>query len=206
MSEKLLSNSGIKDMPERFYNLDETGLALDPKKKTVFFHQRTKNAQMIVPTEGKIMYTVLLCGNAAENYLPPYVIYKGQLAKVFDTLMIGGPPDTGYNISRSCWMEEFVFEAWFKGVVLKAVEDLPKPIVLFFNGHGSHLSYETALKAKEADAHIVCLPPRISNALQPLDVEVYGPAKEIWYNVLQMFCRESRQQTESQASISYTIE
>ena len=62
MLENLLDTFGIKDMPERFFNLDETGLSLDPKKKCAFYH---KNAQMIFPTEGKTMYTMLFCGNAA---------------------------------------------------------------------------------------------------------------------------------------------
>ena len=62
MLENLLDTLGIKDMPERFFNLDETGLSLDPKKKCAFYH---KNAQMIFPTEGKTTYTMLFCGNAA---------------------------------------------------------------------------------------------------------------------------------------------
>ena len=43
----MLENTlGIKDMPERFFNLDETGLSLDPKKKSAFYHRGTKNVQM----------------------------------------------------------------------------------------------------------------------------------------------------------------
>ena len=48
--------------------------------------------------------------------------------------------------------------------------------MVFFDGHGSHISFNTAHKAKEANVHIVCLPPHTSSALQPLDVGVYGPA------------------------------
>ena len=48
--------------------------------------------------------------------------------------------------------------------------------MVFFDGHGSHISINTAHKAKEANVHIVCLPPRTSSALQALDVGVYGPA------------------------------
>ena len=90
MLENLLDTLAIKDMSERFFNLDETGLSLDPKKKCAFYHRCTKNAQMILPTEGKTMYTLLFCGNAAGSYMPPYVIYKGLSAKVFDTWMVGG--------------------------------------------------------------------------------------------------------------------
>ena len=75
---------------------------------------------------------------------------------------------------------------------LKHVADIPKPIVVFFDGHGSHITYDTAFKAKEANVHI-CLPPHTSSALQSLDVGVYGPAKKVWYQILQKFYRESRQ-------------
>ena len=94
-------------------------------------------------------------------------------------------------------MKDYVFEAWFKGVFLKYVADILKPVVVFFDGHGSHITFDTAHKAKEATVHIVCLPSHTSSALQPLDVGVYGPAKKVWYQILQKFYRESRQQTVS---------
>ena len=37
MLENLLDTLGIKDLPKRFFNLDETGLSLDPMKKFAFF-------------------------------------------------------------------------------------------------------------------------------------------------------------------------
>ena len=92
-------------MSERFFNLDETGLSLDPKKKCAFYHRGT---QMILPTEGKTMYIVLFCGNAAGSYMPPCVIYKALSEKVFDTWMIGGPEGTSYNVTKSAWMEDYI--------------------------------------------------------------------------------------------------
>ena len=90
-------------------SLDETGLSLDPKKKCAFYHRCTKNAQMILPTEGKTMYTLLFCGNAAGSYMPPYVIYKGLSAKVFDTWMIGGPEGTSCNVTKRDCVEKTMF-------------------------------------------------------------------------------------------------
>ena len=73
--------------------------------------------------------------------------------------MIDGPEGTSYNVTTSGWMEDYVFEAWFKNVFLKYVADIPKPHVVYFNGHCSHITFNTAHKAKEANVHIVCLPP-----------------------------------------------
>ena len=62
------------------------------------------------------MYTVLFCGNATGEYLPPYVIYKAKGNHIMDSWMIGGPEDTAYNVTKSGWMEDYVFAAWFKSI------------------------------------------------------------------------------------------
>ena len=69
---------------------------------------------MILPTEGKIMSTVLFCSNAAGRYMSPYVIYKGLSAKVFDTRMIGGPEGTSYNVTKSGWMKKTMLTMFLK--------------------------------------------------------------------------------------------
>ena len=76
-------------------------------------------------------------------------------------------------------MEDHVFKTWLKDVFLKYIVDQPKPIVVFFNDHGSHITFDTTCKAKEAS----------SSTLYPLDVGVSGPAKKVY--------RESRQQSVS---------
>ena len=87
---------------------------------------------MVLPTEGKPC-TLCFFGEMQRettcNRMP---------ARVFDTWMAGSPEGTSYNITQSGWMEGYVFEAWFKDVFLKFVADVPKPIVVFFDGHGSH--------------------------------------------------------------------
>ena len=65
-------------------------------------------------------------------------------------------------------------------------------MIVFFDGHGSHISRQTAVRAREEDVAIVCLPPHASSTLQPLDVGVYDPARKKWYGILQRFSRESR--------------
>ena len=47
---------------------------------------------------------------------------------------------------KSGWTEDYAFEAWFKNVFLKYVASIPKPIVVFFNGHGSNITFDTPHK------------------------------------------------------------
>ena len=72
--------------------------------------------------------------------------------------MVGGPEG---NILQHHpkWMDGRLFLKHG----LKYVADIPKPIVVFFDGHGSHITYDTAFKAKEANVHIICLPPPYSH-------------------------------------------
>ena len=88
-------------------------------------------------------------------------------------------------------MEDFAFEAWILDVFLKYVENKPKPIVIFFDGHNSHITYKTMIACSQKNVHIICLPPNTSSALQPLDVAVYGPVKLAWKEILSTFFRET---------------
>jgi hypothetical protein len=50
-----------------------------------------------------------------------------------------------------------------------------KPILLIFDGHGSHLTEEIHQLALANNIHLFCLPAHTTHRLQPLDVGVFGP-------------------------------
>ena len=188
----LVDELGIRHDPSRFYNLDETGLSLDPKLKRCLFSKGLVNAQSVVPCEGKTQYSVLFCGNASGQYLPPYVIYKAKGNALYHSWVEGAPEGTAFNVTSSGWMEDQVFESWFEKIFLKFLIGKPKPIVLIFDGHGSHITWKTAVKALHENVHIVCLPPHSSGALQPLDVGVFANTKRLWAKKIKLFYDETR--------------
>ena len=69
---------------------------------------------------------------------------------------------------------------------------LRKPIFLFFDGHGFHLTYATVKAAMDDQIIMICLPPRTSHALQPLDVAVFKPLKDKWRTTLLRFCQKQK--------------
>ena len=81
--------------------------------------------------------------------------------------------------------KENVFH-WFQNCFLPAIEDLlqTEPVLLFLDGHHSHLSINLLKLAKESNVHPFCFPSHTSNFLQLLDVAVYGPLKSIWRSIL----------------------
>ena len=139
------------------------------------------------------MYTQFLlgCGCASGERLPPYILYKGK--NLYTTWTEGGAAGTLFGVSNSGWMEGANFLDWFKKLFLSAVQHLSsKPgVVLFVDGHHSHLTLELIELARERGVHLVCFPPHMTHILQPLDVSVYHPLKQAWAAVVKKYKLES---------------
>ena len=80
------------------------------------------------------------------------------------------------------------------------MSSLCKPVFLFFDGHGSHLTYATVKAAMDDQIIMICLPPHTSHALQPLDVAVFKPLKDKWHTTLLKFYRETRMKSVDKGS------
>ena len=75
------------------------------------------------------------------------------------------------------FMHDRNFEKWFINIFVPHVKPLPKPVILTFDGHGSHMTYPTVKAVMDNGILLVCLPANTSHALQPLDVGVFKPLK-----------------------------
>lgn len=200
--EKVLDEKNFRDHPERIFNLDEVGLSTDPRNAKVFVQKSARTAYLKTPNCGKAMYSVLFCISASGSYLPPFVIYKSM--NLYSTWTKNGPEGAAYGCTKSGWMEDTVFESWFK-IFTKHVENLQKPILLLFDGHASHLTYATVKHAIDNEIIIICLPPNTSHALQPLDVGVFGPLKLKWKDILKDWLRETRLQAVDKAVFPHLL-
>lgn len=57
---------------------------------------------------------------------------------------------------------------------------IPKPIILYVDGHSTHISLEAAIFCKEHGVVLYCLLPYGTHVLQPCDVGLFGPMKASW--------------------------
>ena len=179
---------------QRIFNANETGCSTDPNKCRLFFKRSSKDSYLLTPTCGKAMYTVLVCVSASGEYLPPLVEYKGQ--HLYGTWCQNGPEKKGYSCTPSGWMSDTIFKNWFSENFVSCVAGLKKPVILLFDGHGSHLTYNT-IKSAMDNKIIICIPPSTSHALQPFDVGVYFPLKGKWRKILlRYFCQTRMQAVE----------
>src|SRR5258708_2828293 len=62
-----------------------------------------------------------------------------------------------------------------------------KPILLIWDGHGSHCTLILLLKAYEHNILILRLPPHCTHKLQPLDVRVFGPLQAKFADMMDEF-------------------
>ena len=122
--------------------------------------------------------------SASGKRLAPFVVYKGK--NLYSSWTAGGPEGTTFSVNESGWMESRNFLSWFNKAFIPAVEKILQtgPVVLFFDGHHSHLSVNLLKTAKDRNIHLVCIPAHTSHILQPLDVGVYGPMKSAWHRIL----------------------
>ena len=94
---------------------------------------------------GKMIYTVLFPISAAGHYMAPLTIHKGK--NLYDTWTKGSPSCMIYSASPSGWMQDNIFEKWFKQIIdcVKKLK-LTLSVLLIYDGHDSHLTFSTVKK------------------------------------------------------------
>ena len=166
--------------PSNIYNADETGFMPSSTKARVLVGTELKNAYSLQPNQGKNMFTVLFCCNAAGTYLPPFTVYKGK--SLWRRWVVHGPEGAQYGVSPKGWMMDYNYQKWFSTVFcpLTKEEAGDKHRLLLMDGYNSHINYEVAKAAYDNNVHLLCLPPNTTHALQPLDVSVFRSVKALW--------------------------
>ena len=170
----LLERNGLMNSPRQLYNCDETFLPLDYTREKVVTLKNTK--YVYAQSQGTTDHITVLCAASAAGIpLPPFIIYPkcfpgGQYR--FD-----GPDDALYGKSESGWIDSELFLAWLKKIFLKYVVT-QRPVILFTDGHKTHMTLDVIDLCRENGIVLFCLPPHTTHALQPLDVAVFKSLKD----------------------------
>ena len=185
------------DIQHRVWNCDESGFCTAVASKKILAKRGEKAIHETMGGSGREYITVLACGCADGTRLPPYIVYKGK--NLWARWMKNGPAGCLYSVSDSGWMESANFLQWFTKLFVSAVRPMTAtaPVVLFFDGHNSHISLELIKVARSNNVHLVCFPPHVTHLIQPLDVSVFAPVKCQWAKTLKSY---QTYQIESQAS------
>lgn len=60
------------------------------------------------------------------------------------------------------------------------MDEIPKPVVLFIDGHKSHLTWHLSKWCDENGIILYALPPNCTHIMQPADVSLFKPLKTHW--------------------------
>lgn len=168
----------LKD-PQRVFNMDETAMCLAPKGG-LFLAEKGKSTYYVSASSDKENITTLFTVNASGEIAPPLTIFKYE--RLPQACIDKAPPGWGIGKSENGWMTYVSFYEYFTNVFDNYLVDknIPKPVIVFLDGHVSHLSYELSVFCKNHQIILCCLPPNATHILQPLDVAVFAVLKKQW--------------------------
>lgn len=166
-------------IPERLFDVDESAFFLNPKENLVLARKGNKNAYIKSGSNEKECLSVLVGGSAAGDLCPPMIIldYKRVPSEVANSI----PKDWGIGLSESGWSTYDIFFCFTVNVFYPWVkENVGLPVVLFVDGHMSHLSYQLSVFCAKNEIILVALYPNSTHILQPMDVAIFRTLKSGW--------------------------
>lgn len=163
------------------WNYDESNLTDDPGRKKVIAKRGCKYPERIC-NSSKTSISIMMCGSAAGDLLPPYVVYRS--GKLWDLWTENGPSGTRYNNTTSGWFDANVFTDWFQSLLLPKIKKLEGRKVVIGDNLSSHITPEVLNLCEQNDISFVCLPPNSTHLTQPLDVAFFAPMKRAWRKIL----------------------
>lgn len=178
--------------PENVYNYDETNITDDPGSKKVLVPRGTKRVER-VQEHSRTSISIMVCGSANGDLLPPMVVYKAQ--HLYENWSKGGPAGTIYQVTPSGWFDMNTFEQWFFDVLIPHINAKSTPEqtkVVIGDNLASHFSPRVVEAAEENNIYMTPLPANSTHLMQPLDVSFFAPMKRKWREILDSWRKECR--------------
>ena len=175
--------------PGNIYNYDETNFTDDPNMSQCICRPGRRRHERIME-HSKMAFSVMFCGNAAGEHLPPMVVYKAQ--NMYEGWKSDAIPGAVYEATESGWFDMSTFEMWFFQIFLPHVKDKKGAKVMIGDNLASHFSPKVVDSCLEHNIRFVTLLPNSTHICQPLDVAVFRPMKVLWRSCLSTWRAESR--------------
>lgn len=166
--------------PSRIFNMDETAFFLCPKGEKVLGMKGQKNVYEVHSSNEKENLTVLCSISADGKVNPTLVVYPG--VRFPSTLKLQFPKDWAMGKTETGWINGQTFYEYFVNYFYKWLvqNKISLPIIVFLDGHKSHLTYHLSKFCSEKNIVLIALPPNCTHVMQPLDVAVFRPVKRGW--------------------------
>lgn len=175
-----LKSKGLDDIgPERIFNMDESAFLLAPKGDKVLVKRGEKAAYNLCNND-KECYTALIAANAAGQMPPPMIVYNYE--RIPFSITEHFPKGYVIGKSESGWMTKETFFSYianhFHPWCVK--NNIKFPVVLYVDGHSSHLTIELSDFCVENNIELIALLPNATHLMQPLDVAFFRALKKAY--------------------------
>ncbi|XP_046582152.1 uncharacterized protein LOC124289604 [Haliotis rubra] len=184
----VLEKYDLFDKPQFIYNVDEKGLIENHTPPKVVSSSEYRCVAVTTPRSSTT--TLIGCGNALGQQIPPYFVFKGQ--RLRSDILSECTPGTNATTSDSGWSNMEIFSTYLNDHFLKYAQrsDPSQPILLLYDGHRSHVSLPIIDWAISRNIVLMVLPAHTSHVLQPLDVGCFGPLERIYNSMKHTYMRE----------------
>lgn len=170
---------------KRVFNGDETNFYYCPKLGRVVAPKGAKNIYEVDAGDAKQNLTVMFTFSADGSVTPPMIIFPNK--RLPQAVRDSVPTDWGYALTDNGWMKSETFLYYIEHVLHAYLvrTSVTLPIILFVDGHRTHLTYEVSQLCSNLKIILVALYPNATRILQPADVASFRPLKNLWrYGVL----------------------
>ena len=171
--------------PSRLYNADESGFSMCSTTGKVVGY---RGAPVVYNygNSNKQQLTVLACASASGHFISPMIVYPGQR---FNYEPLEGFEEAHMGRSESGWMDSELFCNWLLTCFIPGIESrcVKKPVILFIDGHSTHLSLEASNICVEHGIELYCLLEHSSHVMQPLDLRLFATLKQHWKAAVRAF-------------------
>lgn len=147
-----------------FYLCPKGGLILAEKGVSVYHTSTSSDKENV---------TTLIRANALGKIAPPLTLFKYD--RIPEKIFRNAPEEWGIGKSPKGWMTAKCFYKYFCNVFIPylKISNTKFPVVVFLDGHLSHLSLPFSRLCRENDIIVICLHPNTTHILQPLDVSFF---------------------------------
>lgn len=148
--------------------------------RAVLAEKGSKDVNEIDMAAAKSNITVMFTFSASGKVTPPLIIYP--LKRMREDIQRSVPLTWGIALSDNGWMTQGIFFRYVTQILYSHLvkENVTLPVILFVDGHKSHINYELSEKCKELGIVLVALYPNATRILQPADVAAFKPIKNEW--------------------------
>ncbi|CDO74679.1 hypothetical protein BN946_scf184671.g2 [Trametes cinnabarina] len=178
---------------DHVYNMDEKGIQRGRRnvEQEKYILHRSERPVYKLRSANLELVTVIECVCANGESLKPAFIFPG---KEFHKEWFEVDPEILVCMSPNGWTDDALCAEWFEHAFIpqtnaKRVSDAP--ILLIYDGHGSHATPRLVELALENNIHLFCLPPHTTHKLQPLDVGVFAQLSTAWKKHCDVACTET---------------